>query len=339
VKTKLSKLLFTAGLCMLFLALMTSAVFAQGEMNTYRGGLKDSSYFNGMVAPIGSIIDIYDQDGTFFDCDTIAESPGAGRYGDIIVEDNDAITPGEILTFKLNGRVAETTGPDEPIWDGLAWPPKEVNLSVEGADVAANFTTPGDQMAFAGDVVHYMVMVENTGDGLDFYTATATSGAGWLIEYNEGFHYAEMGETITIQFDLRIPPGVMATTDQIEFTVTSVLDNSVTVSGNVLTTVSEPTDIDSDGNSSLPGDFKLYQNYPNPFNPATTISYDLPSSSVVNLFVYDLLGREVREFNFGIKSAGNHSFTFDAESLSSGVYFYKIETETSSAMKRMLLLK
>jgi len=331
---------------MLFLTHLTSVALAQPKMNSFRGGLDDRfSTYNGVIAPIGSLVDIYDQDGVHCARDTIAESPGAGKYGNVSVLGDDSKTEedegpnlGETLIFELNGRPATTTGPDDPIWDGFPLPFKEVNLSAEGI-VTANFTVPGDQTALAGDVVHYSITVENTGNGIDFYTITAISSNGWIVNYYESFHYAGPGETIAVDFDLMVPPSAMATTDQIEFTVTSGIDDLVTVSGNVLTTVSEATDVDSDGGSSLPGDFKLYQNYPNPFNPATTLSFDLPSSSVVNLFVYDLLGRKVSEFDLGVKSAGNYSFTFDAKALSSGVYFYKIETENSSAMKRMMLLK
>ena len=64
MNTKITKLLFTAGLCVLFLTLLTSFASAQFEMNTYRGGLDDrSSTFNGAIAPIGSLVEIYDQAG------------------------------------------------------------------------------------------------------------------------------------------------------------------------------------------------------------------------------------------------------------------------------------
>ncbi|MCP4704017.1 MAG: T9SS type A sorting domain-containing protein [candidate division Zixibacteria bacterium] len=343
---KFSNLLFTTGLCMLFLTLLTSVAFAQfPEVNTFRGGLDGrSSTYNGVAAPIGSIVDIFDEDGTFCSRDTIAVSPGAGRYGNLAVNGDDPKTvedegpvTGQTLTFMINDREATTTGPDDPIFDGVWLPFKEVNLSAEGI-VSADFTTPTDQTAEAGEVVHYSVMVENTGNGLDFFTITASSSNGWIVNFAEGFHYVKSGAIMMLDIDLVIPPSTLITTDQIEFTVTSGLDNSVTVTGNVLTTVQEPTNVEI-GDPTLPNGFELHQNYPNPFNPATTISYDLPTSSVVNLFVYDLLGRKVNEYALGVKSAGNHSFTFDASTLSSGVYFYKIETDNFSAMKRMLLLK
>ena len=90
----------------------------------------------------------------------------------------------------------------------------------------------------------------------------------------------------------------------------------------------------------LPTEFALHQNYPNPFNPATKISFDLPQDSKVNLVVYDLLGREVsRLVNNEFKVAGTYTFDFNAASLSSGVYFYRLETEGFTNTKRMMLIK
>ena len=90
----------------------------------------------------------------------------------------------------------------------------------------------------------------------------------------------------------------------------------------------------------LPTEFVLHQNYPNPYNPATKISFDLPQDSKVNLVIYDLLGREVtRLVNYEFKVAGKYTYDFNGASLSSGVYFYRIETGKFSETKRMVLLK
>ncbi len=90
---------------------------------------------------------------------------------------------------------------------------------------------------------------------------------------------------------------------------------------------------------TVPGEIQLFQNYPNPFNPSTTISFSLPKASVVNLKVYDLLGREVAELMNGRLNAGEHSVNFDASGLSSGVYLYRIEAGGFSSFKRMVLIK
>lgn len=91
-----------------------------------------------------------------------------------------------------------------------------------------------------------------------------------------------------------------------------------------------------------PDNFALLQNYPNPFNPSTIIKYQLPVSSYVSLIVYDILGRKAAELiNSQWKKAGYHQFNFSAGSynLSSGVYFYRIQTDGFSDVKKFVVLK
>ncbi|MEA1973606.1 MAG: T9SS type A sorting domain-containing protein [Candidatus Cloacimonadota bacterium] len=92
------------------------------------------------------------------------------------------------------------------------------------------------------------------------------------------------------------------------------------------------------GNNSTPK-VKLGQNYPNPFNPSTTINYFLPEKSNVKISIFNILGQEVEVLENSIKKMGNHSIKWDANKFSSGVYFYKIETPTSSITRKSILLK
>lgn len=91
--------------------------------------------------------------------------------------------------------------------------------------------------------------------------------------------------------------------------------------------------------SDLPKQIILHQNYPNPFNPNTVISYQLPSSVLVRLTVFDALGREVATLVNGVQNSGQHSVNFDASELSSGVYLYRLETGSFVSTKKMLLMK
>lgn len=89
----------------------------------------------------------------------------------------------------------------------------------------------------------------------------------------------------------------------------------------------------------IPDKFKLSQNYPNPFNPSTKINYDLPADGKVNLTLFDISGREVATIVNEVQQAGYYSYTFNGANLSSGIYFYKIQTEQFSETKRMMLIK
>ena len=85
--------------------------------------------------------------------------------------------------------------------------------------------------------------------------------------------------------------------------------------------------------------FGLAQNYPNPFNPTTTIPYTLARTEKVRLAVYDLMGKEVAVLVDGIQSAGSHEAQFTATNLTSGIYFYKLETSDQVLVKKMTLVK
>ncbi len=89
----------------------------------------------------------------------------------------------------------------------------------------------------------------------------------------------------------------------------------------------------------IPASFRLDQNYPNPFNPSTAISYQLSAVSHVTLRVYDVLGREVRTLVDEVKKPGRYEVRFDGSSLSSGVYFYKLQAGVYHDTKKLLLLK
>ena len=91
--------------------------------------------------------------------------------------------------------------------------------------------------------------------------------------------------------------------------------------------------------SNVPTQFKLLQNYPNPFNPTTTISYALPSSGLVTLKVYNLLGEEVAELVNEQKTAGNYEVKFDASKLASGMYMYQLIAGNTSQVRKMILMK
>lgn len=92
-------------------------------------------------------------------------------------------------------------------------------------------------------------------------------------------------------------------------------------------------------NTIYPAEFSLKQNYPNPFNPATTIKYSLPEMSPVRILIYDAAGQIVEIIDEGTKSKGMHSISFNGEGLSSGIYFYKLESASFTAVKCMLLIK
>lgn len=88
-----------------------------------------------------------------------------------------------------------------------------------------------------------------------------------------------------------------------------------------------------------PAVYALEQNYPNPFNPSTSINFSIAEAGMVKIAVYNLLGQEVKLLLNELKEAGPHTITFDASSLTSGSYFYTLETSQFRQTKKMLLAK
>ncbi|CAN5519896.1 hypothetical protein BH10BAC5_BH10BAC5_29360 [soil metagenome] len=92
-------------------------------------------------------------------------------------------------------------------------------------------------------------------------------------------------------------------------------------------------------NSNIPKQFKLEQNYPNPFNPTTNIVYDLPKDGIVTIKIFDVLGREIKILVNEFKHAGSYLIQFEGSQFASGVYFYRIVSNSFIQTKRMILMK
>ena len=92
-------------------------------------------------------------------------------------------------------------------------------------------------------------------------------------------------------------------------------------------------------NNQSPARYNLSQNYPNPFNPTTSIRFDIPKDGLVKLVVYNILGKEVATVINEVKKTGSYIVDFNASSLSSGVYFYKLTAGDFSDIMKMILFK
>lgn len=115
------------------------------------------------------------------------------------------------------------------------------------------------------------------------------------------------------------PPGTVPPTNRFQFTVGTVgiVKNS----------------------SEIPVTYRLYPNYPNPFNPSTIIRFDLPLASWVKIKIFDISGKLVREIEEYKLEPGRYEYKFEGSLLSSGIYFYRLETINFSDTRKMILLK
>ncbi len=115
-------------------------------------------------------------------------------------------------------------------------------------------------------------------------------------------------------------------------------------SGPVFASGSGQDDVLNESGNQTEDGLQLSQNYPNPFNPTTEISFSLPQSSFVTVRVYNVAGQQVAILTEGMLQAGQHTVVWDSRDISgtpvsSGIYFYRLETDKETITKKMLLLK
>jgi photosystem II stability/assembly factor-like uncharacterized protein len=178
------------------------------------------------------------------------------------------------------------------------------------------------------DWVYTLLNIRATGMGISFRTASEAwvplkYFGKFLVTYNAGDTWNEY-----------ITPDSVSMLD-IVFT-DSLHGYAVGENGNILkykgivSSVKYPVE--------APSGYKLDQNFPNPFNPSTMVSFFIPEKANVKLFVYDIMGREVKSFQQQM-DIGAHDIIFTSENLSSGVYIYTLIANKYMASKKMVLLK
>lgn len=184
------------------------------------------------------------------------------------------------------------------------------------------------------ELVSFAALLNESSVTLSWSTATELNNRGFSVQRKIGTQWQDMG----------FVEGKGTTT---EINSYSYIDDisSIGSYGKIYYRLKQ---IDYDGSFAFssevlvqmaPAEYKLSQNYPNPFNPVTRISFQLPYDSHVTLKIYDIVGSEVATLVNEIKVAGNYNFDFNASSLASGVYFYKLQAGDFVSNKKMILLK
>jgi len=107
----------------------------------------------------------------------------------------------------------------------------------------------------------------------------------------------------------------------------------------IIINVNNNTGVESSKSDIIPKAFKLHQNFPNPFNSETVIEYEIPFNSFVTLKIYDILGQEIVSLVAKKQVAGKYQVKWNASSLPSGLYFYKLYAGRFKETKSMLLIR
>jgi hypothetical protein len=193
---------------------------------------------------------------------------------------------------------------------------------------------PVELTSFTAQLNDYQVL-------LQWQTSTETNNQGFEIQ-RKIIQEGSEGEWVIIGFK----EGVGTTTEPQQY---SYYDDVGVIQATSFSYRLKQIDLDGsyefseevliENSTNLPKEFNLSQNYPNPFNPVTTIQFNLPQKSSVELKIFDVLGNEVATIVNEEKPAGTHSIEFNASELTSGVYLYTIKAGSFVETKKMILMK
>jgi hypothetical protein len=207
-----------------------------------------------------------------------------------------------------------------------------------------------------GDKTAYPLLVDENNDELDpgFDAAINTTimekempfiklfrkyGYGNLVDPQERLYYSEAGKMFEIEWPLL---------ENLSYTNTEVLTHAEGgfPAGDLNWFPDKKaewedwlTGVKREDNASIPSEYTLSQHYPNPFIPTTEISFSIPASGNTTLAIYNVLGQKVATLVSKELTAGSYKYQFDASNLTSGIYFYKLQSNEYSQVRKMMLLK
>ncbi|MDY0016750.1 MAG: T9SS type A sorting domain-containing protein [Candidatus Delongbacteria bacterium] len=283
----------------------------------------------------------------------------------------NAVTQSNITTTFVPGYGWENDFESKPglplfvnMTDSLLWPYEETKIgqrSMKNEEDIDGVNLP--------KVVYYHIV---NSEGFDYDTLSKSiSFKAWIAgreedvltesSYDCGFiHLAD--SLSSIYFNLGNFKSKWMPDENLNIEVTEIKENknvSVTLEGSAIYTIEENTDAAIKGydnyvkgsgdpivvgtpvvaSENMPEVTELYQNYPNPFNPETTIGYSLKNDCDVKLTVYNYKGQVANELVNGRKERGHHTVTFNADMLSSGVYFYTLEADGKKLIRKMVMVR
>lgn len=246
------------------------------------------------------------------------------------------------ITYGVNNDISKIVLTTSSLLSGSLYTIQIKNLksinSVAMNDTAVSFTTPG---SLPVELISFSA--NNTDKGVSLNWSTATEMNNFMFQIQRK---SNQGSWINIG-------SVKGSGNSTVKNNYSYLDKENLINGDYLYRLKQ---VDNNGSSvfsnevnvhinSVPKAYILENNYPNPFNPSTVIKYSLPFDSNVRLSVYNLLGQVVKEITADFQSTGTYEAAFNADDLSGGVYFYKLQAKSTdgsrefSAVKKMLYLK
>jgi len=202
----------------------------------------------------------------------------------------------------------------------------QFSISVSGyASVSGKITTKGTTTGIPGAIVYASKNNEIAG-----YAIAGTNGAYTIDGLAPGKY--------SVSVDNLGSEESASSSVSLSYASTGTPNNATTVNFSLDQTATV-TDVSQETTVSQPTSFELAQNYPNPFNPSTTIRYTVAVSGIVSLKVYNLLGQEIATLANGYQKAGIYRVVFNGQGFASGIYFYRLHSQSADLTKKMILLQ
>ena len=270
----------------------------------------------------------------FFQHNTLWIAPGLPGAGNILVFNNGQQRPeGDFSTIdELGAPMMESSGnytltpgsaygPAELVWSYAAPIPTDFYSSfISGAQRLPN----GNTLICSGATGTFFE-IDSLGT-VNWFYISPTSSNGPLTQ----------GEPIPVDNNRNANVVFRATRYAPDYP--GLADKDLTP-GEPIEIITTPTSV-ADAQFEVPKEFVLHQNYPNPFNPSTTIRFNLPQSAKVTLTVYNVLGQKVAVLvENEVFTAGEHSMSFEAGNLSTGVYIYRLAANDLTSYQKMMLIR
>jgi hypothetical protein len=180
-----------------------------------------------------------------------------------------------------------------------------------------------------GDTTFVLIM--NNGEGTLSWSAEIQEGSEWISFYSS----SSGSEDDTLFLSFQTNNNIVKRFGLIRISANGAFSSPKYIS----ITQDEGVIVSVDDQENLPDDYYLGQNYPNPFNPVTTIPFRVKSGGMVNISLYDMLGNKIKTLAEDFYSPGNYSIRVNAEKITSGVYFYKININGFTQSRKMILMK
>src|SRR5690606_40011291 len=232
------------------------------------------------------------------------------------------------LNYGLSGQIANSVTCIAVDSSGYVW----AGAHQDGVYRTEGRTVPVELVSFSAEINGNNIL-------LNWVTASEINNRGFEIQRLQNYKITELQDWVTVGFI----NGYGTTTETNHY---SFIDENVT-DGTYLYRIKQ---IDFDGtfeysnvieiDIGIPDKFFLSQNYPNPFNPETNIDYIIPEETLVNISLYDITGKKIKELVNEKKQPGYYTIKLKGGELSSGIYFYRLITGSGySAVKKLTIVK